>query len=169
MHCATRILVVRPTSCSSWLERSPTGCLRRGRERRPAAMSHRRATLRRVLTDHALRRVELAFSAFGAAEYGVWVAVLVYAYQRGGATLAGVIAVVQLIPAAVVAPLAAHSADRRGAAATLKLGYAIQALTLSATASALLGGARAVRRRDARRDGPGRPARRRCRTRSRPG
>jgi len=100
--------------------------------------------LRRVLTDHALRRVELAFFAFGVAEYGVWVAVLVYAYQRGGATLAGVIAVVQLIPAAVVAPLAARSADHRGAAATLKLGYALQALTLSATAAALLAGAPSV-------------------------
>src|SRR2546421_4008656 len=104
-------------------------------------MSRRRAPLHRVLVNHALRRLELAFLCFGIAEYGVWVAVLVYAYQRGGATLAAVIAVAQLLPAAVVAPLASRSADFRGPGRTLRFGYAVQALTLAVTAAALLGGA----------------------------
>jgi MFS family permease len=101
-------------------------------------LGQRRAVLGRVLASPALRRVQLAFFLFVAAEYGAWVAVLVYAYQRGGATLAGLIAVVQLIPAAITAPLAARSVDRRGAGAVLVGGYAVQALALSATAAALL-------------------------------
>jgi hypothetical protein len=96
------------------------------------------ATLRRVLGEPRLRRVESAFFAFGAAEYGVWVAILVYAYERGGATLAGVIAVVQLIPAAVVAPLATRIAERLSRGAALHLGYGTLAISLSATAAVLL-------------------------------
>jgi len=98
------------------------------------------ATLRRVLAEPRLRRVESAFFAFGAAEYGVWVAILVYvyAYERGGATLAGVIAVVQLIPAAVVAPLATRIAERLSRGAALHLGYGTLAISLSATAAVLL-------------------------------
>src|SRR5581483_979953 len=101
-------------------------------------MSHRRASLGRVLANRRVRRMELAFLAFGATEYGVWVAVLVYAFGRGGTTRAALIAVVQLLPSAVVAPIAARSADHRGPGRVLVLGYAVQALTLALTAAALL-------------------------------
>ncbi len=104
-------------------------------------MRHRVAVLARVLANPRLRRVELAFASFGAAEYGVWVAVLVYAYQRGGTTMAAVIAVVQLLPAAAVAPVAVGVADRRGAAFALRASYVLQALSVGATAVALLLGA----------------------------
>jgi hypothetical protein len=97
--------------------------------------------LRRVLANPSLRRVELAFFGFGAAEYGVWVAVLVYAYQRGGTTLAAAIAVLQLIPAAIVAPVAARMVDRRGPAFVLRVGYVIQALSTGFTATMMLLGA----------------------------
>ena len=70
-------------------------------------MAHRMAVLRRALANPRLRRVEAAFVGFGTAEYGVWVVVLVYAFRRSGTTGAGVIAAVQLIPSAAVAPLAA--------------------------------------------------------------
>lgn len=94
--------------------------------------------LSRVLANPSLRRVEFAFLGFGAAEYGVWVAVLVYAYQRGGTTLTAAIAVVQLIPAAIVAPLAAQMIARRGPASVLRIGYAVQALAVGATATLIL-------------------------------
>lgn len=101
-------------------------------------MTQRLATLGRVLGDGRLRRVELAFLAFGAAEYGVWLAVLVYAYERGGATLAGVIAVVQLIPAAAVAPLATRFVERQSHGAALRAGHAALAASLCLTAAILL-------------------------------
>lgn len=96
------------------------------------------AVLGRVLRNRRLRRAEAAFAGFAMAEYGVWTAILVYAYTRGGTTTAGLIAVVQLVPAAVVAPLAAAVTDRRGGAFALALGYALQALTMGATGALIL-------------------------------
>jgi MFS family permease len=107
-------------------------------------MRERVAVLTRVLENPRLRRVELAFLGFGSAEYGVWVAVLVYAYERGGTATAAVIAVVQLLPAAVVAPLASRLVDRRGAAVALRNGYLWQAFSLGVAALALLLDAPAV-------------------------
>jgi MFS family permease len=92
----------------------------------------------RVLRNNRLRRAELAFAGFSLAEYGVWTAILVYAYERGGTTAAGLIAVVQLAPAAVVAPFAAGVADRRGGGYALVIGYILQALSMGATAVAML-------------------------------
>jgi MFS family permease len=96
------------------------------------------AVLGRVLRNPRLRRVELAFAGFAMAEYGVWTAILVYAYIRGGTTTAGLIAVLQLVPAAVVAPLAAAVTDRRGGAFALALGYALQAMAMGATGALIL-------------------------------
>jgi hypothetical protein len=104
----------------------------------------RAAALRRVLATPGLRRLELAFLGFGAAEYGVWVTVLVYAYQRGGTPTAATIAVVQLVPAAIVAPLAARLVDRRGGAVMIRIGYVAQAGAMGLTATSVVLGAPAV-------------------------
>ena len=59
-----------------------------------------------------LRRAQTAFFAAWAAEWAVTIVLAVYAYQRGGATEVGVVALVRVLPAAVVAPLATQYADR---------------------------------------------------------
>ena len=90
-----------------------------------------------VLRRGALRRVLLAFFIFNAAEWAVWLAMLVYAFTIGGTTTAGLVALLQLIPAALVAPLASVVGDRLRRDHALALGYATQSIVMGATAIAL--------------------------------
>ena len=59
-----------------------------------------------------LRRAQAAFFGAWTAEWAVTVVLAVYAYGRGGATEVGVVALVRVLPAAIVAPLATQYADR---------------------------------------------------------
>ncbi|HJU01035.1 MAG TPA: hypothetical protein VJ966_07500, partial [Actinomycetes bacterium] len=62
--------------------------------------------VRTVAANPGLLRAELAYVGFNVAEWSTWVSILAYAYQVGGAPATGLAAVVQLVPAALVAPLA---------------------------------------------------------------
>jgi MFS family permease len=94
-----------------------------------------------VLRNRALRRALIAFFWFNAAEWGTWIAMLVYAYGRGGVAASGLVAVIQLVPASIVAPLASTLGDRVSRDRALAIGYLIQATTMGLTATALAAGA----------------------------
>ena len=91
-----------------------------------------------VLRNPALRRVELAFLAFNLTEWAIWVAILVFAYGHGGAGEVALVAVIQLVPAAVVAPIAASFGDRYPRERVLLTAYLLQAAVAAAIMAALL-------------------------------
>src|SRR5690349_3821995 len=103
--------------------------------------AHRRHAFRLLTGNRALLRVLGGYALFTLNEYAVWIAMLVYAYSRGGATVAGLVALAQLVPAAVVAPVAAAVADRRSPVIMLAGGYLVQAAAMAATAAAITAGA----------------------------
>ena len=97
-----------------------------------------------VMRNPALRRVEAAFLGFSLAEWATWIAILVFAYGHGGAGQVGLVALIQLAPAAVVAPLAASFGDRYPRERALLVSYLLQAATMGVIAAALLGSAPVV-------------------------
>ena len=109
-----------------------------GRDAIRAHLGTSRRVLRAVLRNPALRRVQLAFLLFNAAEFGTWVAVLLYAYDATGPASLGVVALAQLAPAAVFAPFAASLADRFPRGRVLFAGYLVQALAFGLTAAGML-------------------------------
>jgi MFS family permease len=102
--------------------------------------SRRLGVFRAVAGSRGLRRVVAGYALFTLTEYAVWIAMLVYAYGRGGATIAGVVALVQLVPAALLAPVFAAVADRRSPVLLLAGGYLVQAAAMAATAVAISAG-----------------------------
>ena len=104
-------------------------------------MSNTARVVGHVLRDRRLLLLSTAFLGFNATEFGVWVVILVYAYGLGGATAAAAAALVQLVPAAIAAPLAAYAGDRFPRGRVLLIGYCVQAVTLLITAAALALGA----------------------------
>lgn len=106
-------------------------------------MSAARSTARvyrDVLRDRSLRRVMASFFLFNTEEAAVWIAVTLYAYQQGGATTAGLVLIAQLVPSALIAPLAATLGDRMRRDRALALGYAAQAAANLVLGLALWGG-----------------------------
>src|SRR6266567_656256 len=101
----------------------------------------RREVFRSLAGNRALVRVVAGYALFVLTEYAVWIAMLVYAYAHGGATVAGLVALAQLVPAAVFAPVAAGVADRHSPVVLLAGGYLAQAAGMTATAVAIAAGA----------------------------
>jgi MFS family permease len=93
--------------------------------------------LRSATRNGSMRRLLAAFFLFNAQEYAVWIAVVVYAFDRGGAATAGAVLVAQLIPAAVVAPFTSVAGDRLRRDVALTVGYLIQAVACLGLALAI--------------------------------
>ena len=91
-----------------------------------------------VARNPALRRVELAYATFNSGEWATWIAMLVYAYSRGGVTESGLVACGMLVPAALAAPVVAAIGERYAPGKALVAGYVAQATTCGAVAVALV-------------------------------
>ena len=95
---------------------------------------------RSLAGNRALMRVLGGYALFILTECAIWIAMIVFAYSHGGATTAGLVAVVQLVPAAVLAPVAAAVADRRSPVVLLAGGYLALAVAVAAIAAAVYTG-----------------------------
>jgi MFS family permease len=91
-----------------------------------------------------LRRVGFAHALFGAAEFGVWITLLVFAYGHGGPTASMLMVLVQLIPCIALGPFLGALADRRRPSRELCVGYGLQTFSMGAVAVAIGFGAPVV-------------------------
>src|SRR5437764_11277971 len=69
-------------------------------------------TFRATLRVPNLRRAELSFGAAWAGEWAVTVAVGILAFNHGGAAAVGLVGLARMLPAALLAPVAAVVVDR---------------------------------------------------------
>ncbi len=102
------------------------------------------SVFRAAFENPLLRRVGFAYALFGAAEFGVWITLLVVAYGHGGPSASMLMVLVQLIPCIALGPFLGALADRRRPSRVLCVGYGLQALSLGAVAVAIALGAPVV-------------------------
>ena len=81
--------------------------------------------------------MELAFLLFNVAEPAMWVAILVYAFDRGGTRAAGFVSILLMVPAGMLAPLVAALGDRFPKERVVRFGYLAQAVTTAAVGAAM--------------------------------
>jgi MFS family permease len=94
--------------------------------------------LRRCWANGRLRRALTAYLLFNINEWASWIALMVWAYDANGVRGASVIAMSQVVPAALLASAAAAWLGRMRAPRALRLGYALQALMAAVIGAALL-------------------------------
>ena len=99
-----------------------------------------RFAMLRAARSPELRRHLLGYFAFGLATYSTWLAVFVFAQERGGTKEVGIVALVLLLPGAVLAPFAAYAGDRYPPQRAMAVGYAVQVVAYGATAMAAWAG-----------------------------
>ena len=99
------------------------------------------ATLSVLRTRGGLRRMVLAYGIYDVVDIAIWVAIIFYAYDAGGVSLVGVVAVVQLIPAAFLGPALVGMGDRLPRGTALVLSHGAVAVATFATTIAILASA----------------------------
>jgi MFS family permease len=97
-----------------------------------------------VFGNEDLRRLELAWSGSIIGQWGYEVALAVFAYRAGGAAAVGLVALVRLLPAAVVAPFAALLGDRFRRKRIMIAADLARASAMAGAAAAVFGGAPAA-------------------------
>src|SRR3954465_333726 len=95
------------------------------------------SVLAEVRANRKLACVVLSYAVFVLAEYASWLAILVVAFDRGGAPQPGLGALAQLVPAALLAPVLARAVESGNPIWLRILGHLVQAggLFLAACAS----------------------------------
>ena len=101
-------------------------------------MTARLDAIKRVAVDPALARVEWSLVGFTLAESATWLAMLIWAFDRGGVSEAGAVATATLVLAVIVAPFAAYAGDRFQPDRALWWGYGAQTVAMAGTATAML-------------------------------
>ena len=84
-----------------------------------------------------MRRVLTAYLGFTIAEMANFIAILIYAYEVGGPSALGLVAFLQLAPAAVFAPIGATFGDRFRREVMLTVAYGVFAASTAVVAIAL--------------------------------
>lgn len=95
------------------------------------------AMLAALSARSGLRRVLGAYALFDVVEMYAWLVVVLWAYERGGPSLAAVASIVQLVPAALLAPVLGGIGDVMPRGRALLLAHASVALFIGITAIAL--------------------------------
>jgi MFS family permease len=114
--------------------------------------------LSEVLENPRLRRLELSLGGFYASDWAHFVALSVFAYEHGGATMVGIYGLARMTAAAVAAPVGGVLADRHprqrvllgihlgrasalaGAAGALAVGWPVPVVIALATVCSIAGG-----------------------------
>lgn len=101
------------------------------------ARFHAVATVfRSALKNSALRHTSFAYLFSRAADSGVWIAFLVYAFRHGGATSVVLMVLVQIVPCVVLFPFFGALADYVRPSRMLKFNYAAQTAAITGVAVA---------------------------------
>jgi predicted MFS family arabinose efflux permease len=104
---------------------------------RTTTNSARLAALGELCTNRALRRAELAWGGFHAAEWASLVALSVVAYEADGAEAVGLVLFARMVPSALVAPFVAVIGDRYRRERILLAVHLIRGVACLAAAAAL--------------------------------
>ena len=103
-----------------------------------ASIAESSSAFRGVFANPDLRRVELAWTATNLGRFAYFIAIAVYAFDAGGATAVGLVAVIRLIPAAVAAPFMSILGDRYPRKRVMFLTNLAQALTIAVAGVVIL-------------------------------
>src|SRR5512145_182813 len=115
-----------------------------GAMRTRTAIGARLAAVRELWGNPGLRRAELAWGGFHAAEWASVVALSVVAFETDGAGAVGLVLFARMVPSAFVAPFVAVVGDRYRRERILVVVHLVRALACLGAAVALVGDAASV-------------------------
>ncbi len=96
-----------------------------------------RASIGAVMANRGLRLLVLSTAATSVGKWGFGVALSVYAYRTGGATLVGVVLLLQAFPSVIAAPILAWFGDRHSRERVLLITNEARTALLAGAAAAM--------------------------------